>query len=262
MIPAASRELGPRVAGRRVLVTRSGDAGEAWAKELEGLGAVCVQRCVLATETLDGGGNALRAKDALRSCDWLVLTSARAVDALEELAGGALSVPAPVAVVGPATAQRARRAGLDVRLQAKGGTVTALAAEMAEILAAPAASRATDGTPLVVFAGAEDAHPGLEELETRGLARIVRLAVYRTIPAPPVPEAQREELDVDVVLLASPSAVRGLVAGARVPSRARVVTLGPSTTAAAREAGLTVAGEAATRDLAGLLRAIPEENGR
>ena len=260
MIPAGSRELAPRVAGRRVLVTRAGDAAEAWREELERLGAVCVQRGVLATETLAANGNGFRTRDALRGCDWLVLTSARAVAALEEIAGEPLAVPAPVAVVGPATAERARRAGLDVRLQAKGGTVVALAEEMAEVLAAATRTSAAE-RPLVVFAGAEDAHRGLEVLETRGLARVVRLAVYRTIPAPPVPEAQREELDVDVVLLASPSAVRGLVAGARLPARARIITIGPSTTAAAREAGLTVAGEAVTRDLAGLLRAIPEENG-
>jgi len=250
------RDLQARVAGRRVLVTRPEDGGAVWAEELERLGAVPVLRPVLVTETLRGDATLARTRATLEGADWIVLTSARAVDALEEIAGRPLALPAPVAAVGAATARRAREAGLDVRLEAAGGTMPALAAELGRALGDPEPARPL---PLVVHAGAEETRPGLERLEDQGRARVVHVAVYRTRPAPGLPEAQREDLDVDVVLLASPSAVRGLLGRARIPDRARVVTIGPSTTAAARDAGLAVAGEAVTRDLLGLLRALPRE---
>ncbi len=250
--------LAGRVAGKRVLVTRPADAAAGWIEELRRLGAEPIARPCVETETLTANGAAARLRDALRACDWLVLTSARAVDALAEIAGDAPGTEAAVATVGPATADRARAAGLDVRLVAEGGSVADLAARLAGVLAG-AASATGGALPRVLFAGAEDATPGLEILEAKGLARLDRIAVYRTIAAPALPAHEREALDVDVVLLASPSAVRGFVARARLPVRAHIVTIGPGTTAAARDAGLTVAGEARTRDLAGMLRAIPEE---
>ena len=253
---ADGRALAGRLAGRRVLVTRPGESAAAWAEELERLGAVPVVRSGLETTTLGGEGAAARARDLLDACAWLVLTSARAVEALEEILGTPPGVTSPVAVVGTATGRRARAAGLDVALEATGGTVEALAEQMTASLPE---CRDTAGRPVVVHAGAEDTRPGLERLEEEGRARLVRLPLYRTRPAPGLPETEREDLDVDVVLLASPSAVRGLVGRVRIPARAHVVTIGPSTTAAARDAGLVVAGEAVTRDLLGLLRAIPQE---
>ena len=64
-------------------------------------------------------------------------------------------------------------------------------------------------------------------------------------------------MDVDAIFLASPSAVAGLLARAHVPESVSIITIGPSTTRAAREAGLRVAGEAAGRDLEGMIEAIP-----
>ncbi len=262
MTAPAPDGLAGRVAGKRVLVTRPADAAGAWLEELRRLGADPVARAFVETTTLAGDGAAARLRDALHRCDWLVLTSARAVDALAEIAGGAPETGAQVAAVGPGTARRARDAGLDVRLVAEGGAGADLAARLAGTLASAAGAAGGGALPRVLFAGAEDATPGLEVLEANGLARLERIAVYRTVAAPALPAHEREALDVDVVLLASPSAVRGFVARARVPAHARIVTIGPGTTAAARDAGLAVAGEARTRDLAGMLRAIPEEVAR
>jgi uroporphyrinogen-III synthase len=52
------------------------------------------------------------------------------------------------------------------------------------------------------------------------------------------------------VLLASPSAAQ---AWAKLGSTVPAITIGPQTTAAAFAAGLTVAAEAATQDVAGLV---------
>ncbi|MFN8179196.1 MAG: uroporphyrinogen-III synthase [bacterium] len=257
IVPSDARELGERLRGRRVLVTRPEDDAAAWAEGLASFGAVPVLRPSLSCETLRDTETGLRLRTALAACDRLVLTSARAVDALEEILGRPLSIEAPVAAVGARTAERARAAGLHVLLEADGGSVKDIASSLEQDLAAFAPR-----TPFVLQAGAEETRPGLERLARSGAVRFERIPVYRTRPCPAVPEGEREDVDVDVVLLASPSAVRGLVGRVRLPRGAHVVTLGPSTTAAAREAGLPVAGEAATRDLLGLLRAIPKERSR
>ncbi len=73
--------------------------------------------------------------------------------------------------------------------------------------------------------------------------------LYRTVELAP-----EEAPDVDVVLLASPSAARSL---ARTAARAApVVVIGPQTAGAARELGLDVAAEAKDHDLDGLVAAL------
>jgi uroporphyrinogen-III synthase len=95
----------------------------------------------------------------------------------------------------------------------------------------------------VLFAGAEDARDLLaRELEAD------TVVLYRTVPLRPDAFP-----DADLVVLASASAARALAGlGATAP----VVSIGPVTSAAAREAGLTVAAEAGTHDLDGLERAV------
>jgi len=110
----------------------------------------------------------------------------------------------------------------------------------------------------VVAVGAESPRLDLEKaLEPLGV-QIVRVAVYRTIPAPvQEPREDLGALGVDTIFLASPSAVTGLLARARVPGDAHIITIGPSTSEAARDAGLDVAGEAAGRGLEAMIEAMP-----
>jgi uroporphyrinogen-III synthase len=73
--------------------------------------------------------------------------------------------------------------------------------------------------------------------------------LYRTVELTPA-----EAPDVDLVLLASPSAARAL---ARTAARAvPVVVIGPQTAVVARELGLEVAAEAESHDLDGLAAAL------
>jgi uroporphyrinogen-III synthase len=69
-------------------------------------------------------------------------------------------------------------------------------------------------------------------------------AVYRTVELTPVPP------DGDLVLLASPSAA---IAWAKLGSTLPAITIGPQTTAAALDAGLTVVAEAHTQNAIGLV---------
>jgi uroporphyrinogen-III synthase len=94
----------------------------------------------------------------------------------------------------------------------------------------------------VLFAAAENSRR--RPIEQLG-ADFVPL--YRTrLLAPTAPEG-------DVVVLASGSAARAFAwTGASVPA----VTIGPQTSRVARSVGLTVAGEAETHDLDGLVDAV------
>ena len=85
-----------------------------------------------------------------------------------------------------------------------------------------------------------------------------RVDVYRTVPAAPTAAVDLTTLGLDAVLVASPSAVRGLLNRARVPASLPLVSIGPTTSAALRAEGLDVAAESTTRDLDGMLEALQE----
>jgi uroporphyrinogen-III synthase len=156
--------------------------------------------------------------------DWVVLTS---VNGARELRRRMTGTPGRVAVIGQATAHAFGGADLVARVSTQEGLLAELPRPAGRVL----------------FAGAEGARPLLaEELD----ADVV--ALYRTRELTPA-----EPLEGDLVVLASASAARAFGRlGAGIPA----VSIGPQTTAAAREAGVEVVREAATHDLAGLVAAI------
>jgi len=227
---------------KRVLLTRDAEDNAAWAVRLRALGFEPVElECISCHELAENAGQLAA---GLARAGWLALASRRAVRAVASLHPPALPAMLRVACVGPETARVARALFGRADLVAGGGTGGALGRELAE--------RA--GREGVLVAGAADGRADVErELEARGVP-VERVAVYRTVPASA--RGPRLRPRVDVALLASPSAVAGLGELAVLPARAAVVTLGPSTTEAARAAGLRVSAEAPTRDLEGLIAAI------
>jgi uroporphyrinogen III methyltransferase / synthase len=89
------------------------------------------------------------------------------------------------------------------------------------------------------------------------------VALYDTV-AEPLGDEQREALArATHVTFTSSSTVRFfLEAGGEVPAGARVVSIGPVTSRAAREHGLTVHAEAERHDIDGLVDAILEDAAR
>ncbi len=240
------------IAGRSVLITRSAeDAGE-WAARLQRLGArpvifpclECVSSGDIETRT------ALR--EALSHADWLVVTSQHGARAVREL-NGVLPARMRVAVVGPQTAQAvASHFALTPDIVARVASAKGLGAELARRLPNGDARRA----PTIVVAAAAGGRKDVENAFRGTAVSVTRIEVYRTIPAAPV--AEKRDLaaeEIDVIWLASPSAVLGLLNRAVVPSQVQVVTIGPTTSAAARAAELTVAAEARRQDFAGMLEA-------
>jgi uroporphyrinogen-III synthase len=165
--------------------------------------------------------------------DWLVLTSVYAVQA----AGVEGGCAARVAVVGAATRRAAQARGLRVELESADGTAAGLFRRLAD-----------------VARGATVLYPRSSLAEAPGLPADVRLvspALYETVARP----WRREVVDeVDVVAVASPSAVRA-VGKVDVP----FASIGPTTTAALGEAGIDPWVEAAEPSFESLARAIADQ---
>jgi uroporphyrinogen-III synthase len=160
--------------------------------------------------------------------DWVVLTSRNAVDALFARLDGGLP---RVAAVGRGTAEALRELGVEPDLVAQVSTQEGLAAELPR----PAGR--------VLFPAAEGARGVLvQELGADFVP------VYRTVELAPerFPKA-------DLVVLASASAARAFAA-LRVD--APCVSIGPVTSAEARELGLRVVAEAEGHDREGLVAAV------
>ena len=242
------------VRGRTILVTRSAEDAQAWATELTGRDARAVVFPCIACEPIRDAETAAALDDVLEGADWLVLSSVRGVHGVAELVGARRAESTNIAVVGDATESAARHTLGRVDLVASDRTARSLGADLARWIRD---SLRGDSTRLVA-AGAERPRLDLEEtLEPLGVY-VHRIAVYRTVPAPvQQPPEDLGALGVDTIFLASPSAVTGLLARASVPAAARIITIGPSTSEAARDAGLRVDGEAVGRGLEAMIEATP-----
>jgi uroporphyrinogen-III synthase len=162
--------------------------------------------------------------------DWVVVTSANGAGEL--LRRGRGEWP-HVAAIGSGTAEVLRAGGIEPELVPATSTQEGLLAELPR------------PTGRVLFAAAE----GARRLLADELGADV-FPLYRTEELRP-----REPPTGDVVVLASASAAR---AWARLGLDVPAVSIGPQTTAAAESAGVPVAAEAKTHDLAGLVAAVAE----
>jgi uroporphyrinogen-III synthase len=204
----------------KVIVTRPRAQARPLVAALEAVGAEVVECPLIEIE---------RTSDEPIDCagyDWLIVTSPNGAD---EIARRGVNVP-PVAAVGPGTAEALRAHGIEPAFVPHDSSQDGLLREFPR----PAGR--------VLFAAAEGARRRpIDELG----ADFVPL--YRTRLLTPEPP------DGDVVVLASGSAARAYAAvGGAVPA----VSIGPETTRVAQSVGLTVAAEAPTHDLAGLVAAV------
>jgi uroporphyrinogen III methyltransferase / synthase len=245
--PAAARSA------KRVLLTRSEDDNAEWASRFAQRGAEPVALPCIHCELISTPDVRARLDAALPSADWLVFTSRRGVEAFVTLVAARHTGPR-VAVVGAATAAAARATLGRVDLIGRGGTAAGLAATLV-------ADGDLDRHPHVVLALAENAGDVLERALEAGGARCTRCNVYRTVPAAAAARKRPlSTLRVDNVVLASPSAVTGFVNQVDVDVRVDIYTIGPATTAAARNAGLVVAAEAHEPSIEGILEAMQWRN--
>jgi uroporphyrinogen-III synthase len=235
--------------GQRVVVTRSAEDCDAWAARLERAGAIAITYPCITVESIDTPTLRNELAAAAATADWLIFTSRRGVETFAALQPAGLPLTVRIAAVGVATADAARKSFGRVD-HVGAGTGATLADSL------PLDARWVAGARCVL-ALASNASPELErKLATSGAA-CSRYDVYRTIPAAHrEPKQPLSALRADRILFASPSAVEGFLNQVDLDAAASVVTIGPSTSAAARSRGLTVAAEAREPSLRGLMEVI------
>jgi uroporphyrinogen III methyltransferase/synthase len=215
--------------GRRVVVTRARDQASEAVALLRGTGAEVVELPMIEFAPPSDGGAALRdAARRLGSFDWVVFTSANAVERLfADMRDARAFGTARVAVVGAKTGEALARHGVVADLVPERFVAEGL------LDAFPA------GKGTVLLPRAEVARDVLPDgLRAKGW-QVEVVGAYRTVPARP--SAQELELagGADAVMFSSSSTVKHYLAVAeRVPPV--VACIGPVTARAAEAAGLHV----------------------
>jgi uroporphyrinogen III methyltransferase / synthase len=240
--------------GRTVVVTRARAQASGLAAALRALGAAVVElpaiRIVPRIDTEEVGAAVVD----LHSYALVCLTSPNGVRLLFEAMGeqgrdARALAAATVAAIGPGTAAALRERGVIADVVGE----RAVAESLVEALAGVP----IEGRPALVARAAEARDVLPDALRERG-AKVDVVALYETVAEPPDPAAVAAARDADYLTFTSSSTVRNLLGalGDGLPRGPRVVSIGPVTSAAARDAGLEVAAEASRHDIDGLLEAL------
>jgi uroporphyrinogen-III synthase len=206
----------------RVIVTRGAAQAQPLVDALQSAGFEVVVCPLIEIELIEDG------PIDVQGYDWIVVTSANGAEQLAMRHNGDLP---RVAAIGAATATALATYGIQTDFIPSEPSQESLVAEFPR------------PSGRVLFVAAEEAR-GLIVSELDADFR----AVYRTRRLRP-----RQALIGDLAVLASPSAADAFAAlRLEIP----VVTIGPSTTSAARRHGLHVRAQAQTQDLDGLVAAV------
>jgi uroporphyrinogen III methyltransferase / synthase len=251
--------------GRRVLITRPREQATELVDRLTALGADPVLAPMIRITPPDDPAPLQRAAEDPGIFDWIVFTSANAVEAYLNavLAGDrdlrALKGPR-LCTVGTATAARLARYGLKVDVIPDEFRAEAVLDTLSQF-------GSLDGSRILLPRSDIGREVIVEQLRQAG-ALVTDVVAYRTI----LEETQREEdpdiygmlLEgrIDVVTFTSPSSVRNFVKiygadqAADLLKGTTVATIGPVTADAARSLGIAVTVQPATYTIDGLVGAI------
>jgi len=246
--------------GQRVLVTRAqGQAGTLVAK-LRELGADALELPAIEIKPPSSYEDLDRAMERLREYDWLIFTSVNGVKAfferLDSSAQDLRSVRGRICAIGPATKDAIQRLHLKVDLMPS--------EYVAESLVAAFGPYDVAGKKILLprAAVARDVIPS--ELAGRG-ALVDVVEAYRTELPEYAHLHAKEALAVkpDWITFTSSSTVRNTVAmaGREALRGIKIASIGPITTATAREHGLEVTVEAGQHTIDGLLESLQNYRG-
>jgi uroporphyrinogen III methyltransferase/synthase len=245
--------------GKRVAVTRARAQASGLAARLGALGAEVLETPAIRIEPRAVEGEIAAALDAIADYSLVCLTSPNGVallfDALAERGLDARALAkATVAAIGPGTARELERRGVRADVIPP--------RSIAESLVEALAGVPVEGRRVLVARAAEARDVLPDALAERG-ASVDVLALYDTV-VEPLSDGQRAALaDADYVTFTSASTVRNLLdslgGGPEALANARVVSIGPVTSAEARERGLPVDVEAERHDVDGLVDALVED---
>ena len=243
--------------GRRIVVTRARAQASGIAATFAALGAEVVELPAIRIEPRIGSAEVAAAIEMIGDYSLLCLTSPNGVRFLfEELAQRGLDARAlagaTVAAIGPGTAAALREHGVIADVVPERSIAEALVEALAGV--------EVEGKRVLVARAAEAREVLPDALRERG-AQVDVVALYETVSEDPDPAALELAREADYVTFTSSSTVTNLLGaiGDGFPAEARVVSIGPVTSATAREAGLEIHVEAARHDPDGVVEALVED---
>jgi uroporphyrinogen III methyltransferase / synthase len=240
--------------GRKVIVTRARAQASELARQLDALGAEPVELPAIRIEPRIDTKEVREAVESLHAYALVCITSPNGARLLFEAmaAQGRDSralANASVAAIG---------AGTETALAA-GGILADIVPErfVAEELVEKLNELELDGKPVLVARAAEARELLPDALRKKG-AKVDEVALYETVAAAPDPDELERAKDADFITFTSSSTVRNFLAASEngIPEGAKVISIGPITSQAIRDAGLTVDVEAERHDIAGLVGAL------
>ena len=240
--------------GRRIVVTRARAQASGLAATLRDLGAEVVELPAIRIEPRIESDEVRGAIESIGDYALICVTSPNGAHLLFE----ALAAPdldaralagATIAAIGPGTARALAEHGIAADVVPERFVAEALVESLAAV--------EVEGRRVLVARAAEARDVLPDALRERG-AEVDVVALYETVREDPDPAAIEAAQAADYVTFTSSSTVHNLLdaLGDRFPAGARVVSIGPITTEAARSAGLEVAIEAERHDVDGLLTAL------
>jgi uroporphyrinogen III methyltransferase/synthase len=242
--------------GKRVVVTRAGAQASGLARRLAELGAVPIEVPTIKIDPpADAGAALARAAASVGDggYDWVVFTSANAVDALLDLIDDLRRLaPTRLAAVGAATASALAARGVAADLVAPADRQQA--SGLLEVFPPPP----RPGAPVLFPRAAEGRDTLVAGLTAAGW-RVEIVEAYRTVKVRASDADAREVAAADAVCFTSSSTVTGFLEALGpdvVPPL--VACIGPVTAATATAAGLTVDVVAERHTVDGLLAALVE----
>jgi uroporphyrinogen III methyltransferase / synthase len=243
--------------GRRVLVTRARAQASGFAADLQELGAEVVQFPTIRVAPPADPEPLRRAVREIERYDWVVFTSVNGVEYLwEELRAAGRDTRSLAGVslcaIGPATAAALELHGARADLMPEQFVSEAAVAAMAGV-ARLAGAR-------ILLPRADIAREALPRLLRAEGAVVDEVDAYRTVLDDAHADEMRDHVragGLDLITFTASSTVRNFVKlfGTEVGA-ARVASIGPITSATARELGLQVDIEAEEYTIPGLVRAI------
>ncbi|MET0615609.1 MAG: uroporphyrinogen-III C-methyltransferase [Thermoleophilaceae bacterium] len=248
--------------GDVVAVTRARAQASGLAGRLRELGAEVVETPAIRIEPRPVEGDLRAAIDEVREYALVCFTSPNGVHLFFDALGRDVGAAAPatsggdarnlagatVAAIGPGTAAALLEHGIRADIVPERFVAEALVDALAGV--------ELEGRRALIARAAEARSVLPDALRERG-ARVDDVAVYDTV-AEPLTDSQRAALArATYVTFTSSSTVRFLLeSGARPPAGARIVSIGPVTSATAEQHGLTVDVEAEQHDIDGLVDAL------
>jgi uroporphyrinogen III methyltransferase / synthase len=246
--------------GKTVAVTRARAQASGLARQLARLGADVIEAPAIRIQPRPVTDEVAQAAREIGSFALVCVTSPNGagllLDAVEAVGGDARSLAGvEVAAIGPGTAGELTARGITPDVVAQVSTAEGLLDALADMDVAG---------ERVLVARASEARDALPDgLRERG-ADVVVVSLYDTV-AEELVEHQLAALDrADYVTFTSSSTVRffmDALNGRELPERTRVISIGPITSATARELGVEVHAEAAHHDIDGLVATLVADAG-